>query len=139
MLDTIFSIASGYTLLGWIALVVFPDADFLEKLVHYGVVLLLAVAYTSLAVLSYLDPSPVGFGSLEEIRALFTSDQALLAGWCHYLAFDLFVGHWISNQARQIKLPGLLRILCLLFTFLAGPFGLLLFYTTKAIHIRRNS
>ncbi len=29
------------------------------------------------------------------------SDPVLLAGWIHYLAFDLFVGLWIAAEADK--------------------------------------
>ena len=68
-----------------------------------------------------------GFGSIEEIRALFANDGVLVAGWFHYLAFDLFVGTWIAREGIERRIPGLLLVPCLLLTFLFGPAGFLLF------------
>ena len=68
-----------------------------------------------------------GFSSLAGVRALFADDGVLLAGWLHYLAFDLFLGAWICRRAAAEGMnPWLLR-LCLPPTFLLGPVGLLLF------------
>ena len=68
-----------------------------------------------------------GFGSIDEIRALFANDSVLVAGWFHYLAFDLFVGSWIAREGIECRVPALLLVPCLGLTFLFGPTGLLLF------------
>src|SRR6267143_2127477 len=68
-----------------------------------------------------------GFGSIEQVRALFSVDAALSAGWLHYLAFDLFVGSWIVEDGLARGINRFLLIPCLALTFLFGPAGLLLF------------
>lgn len=66
-----------------------------------------------------------GFDSLASVRALFADDRALLAGWLHYLAFDLFVGRWIAERGFARGRPVWLLIPILALTFLLGPVGLL--------------
>jgi hypothetical protein len=56
----------------------------------------------------------------------------LLAGWLHYLAFDLFVGAWEVRTARAAAIPFLLVVPCLGLTFLFGPAGLLAFLVLAA-------
>ena len=51
----------------------------------------------------------------------------LLAGWVHYLAFDLLVGAWIVRTARAEGIPHWAVMPCLILTFLFGPAGLLAF------------
>jgi hypothetical protein len=72
-----------------------------------------------------------GFGSIQEVRALFASDSALAAGWMHYLAFDLFVGAWIARDGATRGVPALLILPCLPLTFLFGPAGLLLYLALR--------
>jgi hypothetical protein len=72
-----------------------------------------------------------GFGSIVEVRALFTNDSLLAAGWLHYLAFDLFVGTWISRDGTERGVPALLILLCLPLTFMVGPLGLLLYLALR--------
>ena len=72
-----------------------------------------------------------GFGSIEEIRALFANDGVLVAGWFHYLAFDLFVGTWIAREGIERRIPALLLLPCLFLTFLFGPAGFLLFLVLR--------
>ena len=73
-----------------------------------------------------------GFSSIEAVRALFQSDALLVAGWLHYLAFDLFVGAWEVRTARAAGIPHLLVIPCLALTFLFGPLGFLAFLILRA-------
>jgi hypothetical protein len=64
-----------------------------------------------------------GFGSLSQVATLFTSRWALLAGWTHYLAFDLLVGSWEARDARAHGIPHWLVLPCLFLTFMFGPAG----------------
>jgi len=71
--------------------------------------------------------------SIGEVRALFTNDAALTAGWLHYLAFDLFVGTWIAREGLDQGVIPILLIPCLLLTFIFGPAGLLLFLILRQV------
>lgn len=68
-----------------------------------------------------------GFGALADVAGLFESPYLLLAGWVHFLAFDLFVGAWEVRDARRIGIAHLLVMPCLVLTFMLGPVGLLLY------------
>lgn len=68
-----------------------------------------------------------GFGSLADVAVLFGNPWALLAGWVHYLCFDLAVGTWEARDARHRGVPHAVLVPCLLATFLLGPLGLLLY------------
>jgi len=83
-------------------------------------------------------PEGAGFSSLDGIVALFGSREAVLAGWAHYLAFDLWVGAWIAEDADKAGVPHLLVLPCVGLTFLAGPVGLLLYLLVRALRRRRS-
>jgi hypothetical protein len=68
---------------------------------------------------------------------LFENRWALLAGWTHYLAFDLFVGTWEVRDARASGIPHLLVLPCLGLTFLFGPAGWLLYMALRAGYTKR--
>jgi hypothetical protein len=56
----------------------------------------------------------------------------LLAGWIHYLAFDLFVGRWIASEADKMGISRLIQGPILFGTFMFGPLGLLVFHILSA-------
>lgn len=68
------------------------------------------------------------------MTALFSVPELVLAGWIHYLAFDLFVGAWEVRDAQKKEIHHLLVIPCLFVTFMAGPAGLVLYWVLKAAY-----
>jgi hypothetical protein len=135
MLDLLFRLANLLALAGWIALAASPLVPRLKPAVRKatGLVLpvLLGIAYLVLVALNW-GSAEGGYGSMAEIRALFDTQALLVAGWLHYLAFDLFVGTWIARKGERAGLSHLLLLPCLLLTFLFGPAGLLLFLALRA-------
>ena len=95
---------------------------------------LLGVTYTYL-MFSFRGETPVegGFGMLAEVKALFSVDGLLLAGWIHYLAFDLFIGAWIVRDSQSHDMRHWLVIPCLFSTLMTGPFGLLIYLLLKGL------
>lgn len=128
--DFLFTVANQVAFGGWLLLLVAPTWRFTRVLVLRGtLLLLLAVAYVLLIGYQALThPVPgAGFGSLRQVGALFREPWALLAGWVHYLCFDLAVGAWEARDARRRGVPHLALVPCLAATFLLGPLGLLLY------------
>lgn len=134
--ELIFRVANIVAMIGWIALLGsfrFPAAA--DRISGLAIPLLLSVAYAGL-ILGYWAQGEGGFGSLDDVAALFQTRELLLAGWIHYLAFDLFVGAWIVRTARAAGMPFLFVVPCLVLTFLFGPTGFLLF---SAMRMARTS
>lgn len=130
--ETLFSVAGYLVIPGWILLLFFPRWKFSATLVAPVIIpVLLAFLYGGLLI-SQMPNSEGGFGSLAEVRALFTNDYNLLAGWIHYLAFDLFIGSWIVRDSGRFQINHLAIIPCLLLTFLFGPVGLLVYLSIRA-------
>lgn len=132
--DQLFTIANPVAMLGWGLLVLAPRWRGTRALVLSGALpLALAVAYGLLIGGHYLGPhaSEGGFGSLAEVAALFRDPWALLAGWVHYLCFDLFTGAWEARDAQRRGVPHWLLVPCLLLTLLFGPLGLLLYFGVR--------
>ena len=78
------------------------------------------------------------FGSLTSVITLFTEENAVLAGWIHYLAFDLIVGMWMLYQNKELKINQLVMAPCLFLTFMLGPIGFLLFMIIKTIKQKQS-
>ena len=122
--EQLFSILNLVTIAAWLPLVFLPRVRWTATLVPMAVPLLLASVYVVL-VAATLGRSQGGFSSLAGVRALFENPWMLLAGWAHYLAFDLFIGGWAVRNARRRGIPHLLIVPGLILTFLLGPAGLL--------------
>jgi hypothetical protein len=78
------------------------------------------------------------FGSLAGLKALFANggDGVMLAGWVHYLAFDLVAGSVVLRDAQARQIPHWLVIVPLLFCFMLGPVGLLLYWLIRTVRTR---
>jgi hypothetical protein len=128
--DQLFSILNLVTMAAWLPLLFLPRVRWTAT--HLPVVMpaLLAVIYTVLAAAA-LPRSEGGFSSLAGVRALFDDPWALVAGWTHYLAFDLFIGGWELRDAQSRGIPHLFIVPALVLTFLVGPAGLLLYLMTR--------
>lgn len=134
--DQLFSIVNLLAVAGWLLLIVAPYRKFTQKIIFNGIIMLLAVAYAFLIIIYWGDAPDGGFSSLEEVSNLFENYNLLLAGWIHYLAFDLLAGLFIVNNARQHSINRWIIIPCLLLTFLFGPCGLLLFVVIRSIRTK---
>jgi hypothetical protein len=129
--DSLFSIVNLVAATGWLILIV-AGARFrsVPDLITGRIIpLLLAIVYTALIVTNW--GSGGGFGSIAEVRELFSNDWLLLAGWVHYLAFDLFVGSWQVRDSQKHGIPHLVLIPVLILTFLFGPAGLMLYTVVR--------
>ena len=124
--EQIFSVVNLLALVGWVLLAVLPGRAWVSKAIAAGVIPILAAVYVWLIAFNWRG-SEGGFGSLAEVAQLFANPWLLLAGWTHYLAFDLFVGSWEVRDARLLGISHWLVLPCLLLTFLFGPAGWLLY------------
>jgi hypothetical protein len=137
-LETLFSLASALVVPGWLLLAVAPRWRPTRLLVRSGALSLLLSGVYLVLIAAYYPGSPGGFGSLADVARLFESRPLLLAGWVHYLAFDLFVGVWETADAEARGVSHLLVIPCLALTFLFGPIGLLAYFAVRASASRRR-
>ena len=133
--STLFDLANAGALLGWILLALAPLRRGWLVPGARIVGVLLALAYSALligAVTSGRVSEGGGdFTSLAGVTALFSRPEGVLVGWVHYLAFDLWVGAWAVEDAHRRGLRHGFVLPCLVFIFLAGPLGLLLYLAAR--------
>jgi hypothetical protein len=124
-------------LLGW-ALLALPlawrprawESFVLARVALFGLlyVFLLASALTTGAV-----PNGAGFDSLDGVARLFSSREAVFAGWVHYVGHDLLAGLWVVKDARASGVPHwLVAPVILPLALLAGPAGVLAYLALRA-------
>jgi hypothetical protein len=129
----LFQYANTTALLCWIALVLQPKR--VAPVLRFVIPAAFALLYIWALTTAPKNPDG-GFGSLVQVKALFSQDRAVLAGWVHYLAFDLFVGCWEVMDARERGIAHLLVVPCLFLTFMFGPVGLLLYLALRTVTAR---
>lgn len=130
--ERIFAVVNAVAAAGWLPLIFLPGWRLGRRFVSAWLVpAALGLTYAWL-VATALPGAEGGFGSLAEVAQLFDQPAVLLAGWIHYLAFDLFVGAWEARDARRRKIPHLLVVPCLLLTFALGPVGFLAYLALRA-------
>jgi hypothetical protein len=124
----------------WLLMILAPRSRLTERVVGLATPLyaVLGITYTTLLGAAVIRGAGEGgtvprFDDPDALRAALADPNAFLAGWTHYLAFDLYVGRRIRDEAlargRADRLP-------LLLTWWAGPAGLTL-HLVKNLRDRR--
>jgi hypothetical protein len=129
--EKLFSLCGAAILPCWLLLVFLPRWSWTQRITTFVAPLLLAALYAWLLLTGPKAPGG-GFNSLQQVAALFSVPAALLAGWIHYLAFDLFIGSWEVRDSQRLKISHWLVVPCLVLTFLFGPIGLALYLVLRA-------
>lgn len=136
--QTLFTLASRFAIVGWALLIALPMWQYTQTITISIVVIMLSVLYSYLVFLGkrHDDPETKArghFWSLSGVMRLFKSPRVALAGWIHYLAFDLMVGVFILNDAANYDINHWLLIPCLLLTLMFGPAGLLAYFCLRGV------
>jgi len=106
ILNRLFQVSSAFALCGWGLLFILPTwvaANPIWILIPAALLALL-YGYTLFFGGRYDDPAKPRKGhffSMRGVLKLFESRSAVLAGWIHFLAFDLMVGLLIVMDSTQ--------------------------------------
>ena len=131
--DQLFGLANMVALPGWAILIFAPRRwPALHLLPAVVIPLLLSVLYTGL-VLRYFAEAGGGYSTLTEVKTLFLSDNVLLAGWAHYLAFDMMIGAAMAARLDRAGVQRLIQGPILIGIFIFGPVGVLLTLITEGV------
>ena len=125
--DFLFQIVNAVALLGWIILAtgVVMNKPLLRDILAGQIWPVgLSLAYTVL-IAAFFFRAEGGFDSLANLQKLFTSPWVALAGWVHYLAFDLLIGSIIARDFMKNAISRWYLIVLLPLTFMFGPAGYL--------------
>jgi hypothetical protein len=117
----------------WAAMILAPRSRLTAWLVNRAAPVhgALSVFYSAALISSVVKAEErIDFGQLESVSKAFQNPEAMLAGWTHYISFDLFVGTWIWRRSLAEGKPARLAMLL---TWLAGPMGLGLFLGRKRL------
>ena len=132
----LFSICSTLVMPLWLALLIIPSNKWVKNGVTVVAIFIAIVYISQLPVFFNMEEG--GFGSLKDVMLLFKNENAVLAGWVHYLAFDLLIGRWIATDADEKGISKFLVAPCLFCTFMLGPVGFLLYTILKFFYPKEN-
>jgi hypothetical protein len=136
--ETWFSVAGIVAMSGWLVLLGSPlIPTWSDRIAGSVLPIALSLGYLALLVVP-ASASGGGFDSLAAVIELFSFEQAALAGWVHFLAFDLFIGAWVCRTARAENVPSWLVAPCLPLISLLGPVGLVAFQAVRAFRCRER-
>ncbi len=140
--EMMFTIVNTAVLPLWLMLVFIPHAKVTDWLVHSGLIgVIYGLTYVFFLGISMTSSPPegAGMGSIAGLQLAFSDPRALLGAWVHFLVFDLFVGAWITRDARRMEIPHPVIVVPLILTLMTGPFGLLIYIGIKGIWKKRFS
>lgn len=128
----VFSIAGMISIPMWILMIFLSKWKVTRFLIDFKVIpVVLAFIYMIYIYEAIKVSGMMDFGDLKSVMALFTEENAVLAGWIHYLTFDLLIGMWMLDQNKELRINHLLIAPCLFLTLVLGPIGFLFFMSVK--------
>lgn len=133
--DEMFAHANRLAMLGWLPLLLVPLRHRWPQRWSLGVALLLGLGYAAF-IGAFVAQGKGSFATLSGVVSLFENRGVLLAGWVHYLAFDLLVGRWARGEAARLGMSHLGLVPMLLLIFMFGPVGWVLFFGWRWVHQR---
>ena len=136
-LSTLFTWQNRIVMIGWIMLLALPLWP-QGMLVVSGLIVAACCHYVYLLALGKRFDDPQhrlrgNFFSLKGVITLFEHPRSTLAGWTHFIAFDLFVGLFIATDGAANGISHWLLIAPLIATLMLGPSGLLLYLLIRLL------
>ena len=131
--EQLFQIATNIAMAGWLMVIIYPLWKHAGKVAAGIAVMLLCVLYTGLVATNFNADDFKNFGSLAGVSTLFQNPWMLLAGWVHYLAFDLMMGLYVVSDARKQGLNHWLMVPVAFLCFMFGPVGLLVYAIIRQV------
>ena len=136
--DTVFQVCNTIALIGWLILIIVsPFSPEIDRFLICILIVLFCIVYSWLVFSSLSLADLKSFGSLQGVIGLFQNETVVTAGWIHYLAFDLLTGIWIKKNSMKYGISHWIIVPCLLFTFMLGPVGLLLYLLVRTVQTKR--
>jgi hypothetical protein len=129
--EKVFRLVNLIAILPWLFMMVFPKADITKTIINSNIFPLgLALVY-AFYIFTTFGKSGGNFMTLQGVEKLFSKREVLLAGWVHYLVFDLFVGAWEWRDALQHDISQWILAPCLVLTLMFGPVGYLVYFVIR--------
>jgi hypothetical protein len=134
-MNELFQLSNLLVMPWWILMIVAPRWHRTAQIVGSSLIFVpIVLLYSVLVLPSFVTLLPeLANPQLEGIRTLLSTPNGATVAWIHFLAFDLFVGRWIYHDGQRLALSHWIQRICLLATFMAGPFGWLCYIVIRRI------
>jgi len=139
-LSSVFTFQSRLVMIGWLVLICLPFWVYMPVIVM-AIVLVISAVYTFFFLFgkrfdddNARQPNFKDFASLSGVVKMFTNRRAALAGWLHYLAFDLLIGLFIVLDSQQHDISHFMMLPILFLALMVGPAGLVTYFIFRALY-----
>ena len=129
----------------WLMLIFIPNSKITQIFVSSIILpLILAVTYVYVIYQAILLDEPIFdifklYLSLDNLYAVFATENFLLIFWIHFLALNLFLGSWMSKDAVKYNIRRTLVFIPLILVYFTGPFGLVFYWLIRVFYAKRLS
>jgi len=142
--ETIYLLANWGVIPFWLMLIIMPYHGLTNFLVQSIIVpLILAVAYSYLAYNLYIENSIFDsfelYSGIDGLYSMFSNENLLLIFWLHFLALSLFLGAWMTRDAKKFFIPKIILIPSLIITYFTGPVGLVIYWLLRIFFAKKIS
>ena len=125
----------------WFSMVLLPRWRH-TKNITLAVAVAYALLYATLACVLFSESVlSLDFKTLttaEGVTKVFSDSTAVLAGWAHFIVFDLFTARFFLQDSARVGIPHLAVVPCILGCMFFGPVGLLMYLLVKKRTIIRD-
>ena len=127
----------------WLMLIIIPNSRVTQIFINSIVLpLFLSTAYVYVVYQAILLDEPIFnifklYLSLDNLYALFSSENFLLIFWIHFLALNLFLGSWVSRDGVKYNMSRSLVSIPLILIYFTGPLGLVLYWMFRVFYAKR--
>jgi hypothetical protein len=131
----LFRLSNVMVLPFWALMILLPRWRWTTRIVQspFGSVVLAAL-YAALVLPRLGEIWPVvSQPTLSGVATLLGSPAGATIAWVHFLAFDLFVGHWIYLDSQERRISTWLMAPVLFLTLMLGPIGFLVYLIVRPL------
>lgn len=134
-LDTLFSLSNLLVTPFWALMILLPTWRWTKRIIGSPFIAVpIALIYAVLVIPNALDLLiTLSNPTLPVVRDLLGTPEGATIAWAHFLAFDLLVGRWAYLDSRERNINPFLMAPVLLFTFMLGPVGFLLYLALRPL------
>lgn len=127
----------------WLMLIFIPGSKLTQFFVNSIILpLILSTAYVYIFYqIIILEESIIDvfnlYLSLDDLYTVFATESFLLIFWLHFLALNLFLASWISNDGAKYNVPRKIVFLPLILVYFSGPIGLVFYWIIRIFYAKK--